>query len=757
MSRGQKILELALSATIDQPFTFVVNIDGSLSKVEENHTAEANQTISPVKPVEGLDNNLSLSELNLSNIIDDIDKNDDLSTYLDLGKNILALEGDDTVCEKGQNICPRPINSSDNDVPHQEQQHGSDKNSDVVVPPQDKLPRSDDVNPQEEELPESDENEELIENDSQNEVEPNRKRRKRHQVKISTWKINKWKEARKTGKEYCGKKKNNDGHYDYNIKKNARKMKIRCKCQRKENSMLQCATLTENERKTNFDEFWRLHWQAKKVMVKLLTQKTETARIRGRKDETKSRRKYSCKYYLKKSGTNVRVCKTMFLNTLSISEWMALHWQGEDRPNEYDSEENVDDVDEPNTVEEPKRKQLRKSAEVEALQEFFNTLPKVESHYCRKRTKKLYLEPNWKSKRELYQFYKIDWCGIKNVGSLSQCKFDQMFGDLNLALFKPKKDICDKCESFKMGNLCEEAYESHILRKEEARLEKEADINRNDCLTYTMDLQALLLSPRSNVSALYYKMKLSTHNFTIYNLGTHDGYCYLWNETEGGLTSNEFGTIIYKFLESQLPLPEGKTKLILYSDGCAYQNRSATVANALLHFSCTNKVTVEQKYLEVGHTQMEGDAMHSLIERRLKNVKINVPADYINVCKQARKSPAEYHVEYLEHTYFKNFEDHLFFKSIRPGKTVGDPCVTDIRAFQYNPNGTINFKFNFSDEWELLPQRKNAKIEVTAIEHLPNLYNERLSIKRRKYDHLQDLKSVLAMDYHEFYDNIPFN
>lgn len=291
---------------------------------------------------------------------------------------------------------------------------------------------------------------------------------------------------------------------------------------------------------------------------------------------------------------------------------------------------------------EPKHKKLRKSVQVEALEEFLRSLPNIESHYCRKRTSKKYLEPNWKSKRELFLFYKNDWCVQKNVDSLSQCKFDELFEDLNLALFKPKKDACDKCESFKTGNLGEQDYEAHIVRKDEARLEKKADIKRNDCLVYTMDLQSLLLSPRSNVSALYYKMKLATHNFTIYDLGTHEGFCYLWNETEGGMTSNKFATIISKFLQSQLPLPEEKTSLIVYSDGCAYQNRSATVANALLHFACSNKVTVEQEYLEVGRTQMEGDSMHSLIERKLKNLKINVSADYVNVCRQARKNPTEY-------------------------------------------------------------------------------------------------------------------
>lgn len=44
-----------------------------------------------------------------------------------------------------------------------------------------------------------------------------------------------------------------------------------------------------------------------------------------------------------------------------------------------------------------------------------------------------------------------------------------------MGLFRPKKDICDRCESFKTGNLEKKDYEDHIMRREESRLEKEKD------------------------------------------------------------------------------------------------------------------------------------------------------------------------------------------------------------------------------------------------------------------------------------------
>lgn len=88
----------------------------------------------------------------------------------------------------------------------------------------------------------------------------------------------------------------------------------------------------------------------------MLTQRTETARAIGRKDEAKSKRKYSCKYYLKKSGTNLRVCKTMFQNTLLIGEWMAFQWQ--DEKNEETLEEDDENINMNGEEMDPKRKKL---------------------------------------------------------------------------------------------------------------------------------------------------------------------------------------------------------------------------------------------------------------------------------------------------------------------------------------------------------------------------------------------------------------
>ena len=58
-------------------------------------------------------------------------------------------------------------------------------------------------------------------------------------------------------------------------------------------------------------------------------------------------------------------------------------------------------------------------------------------------------------------------------------------------------------------------------------------------------------------------------------------------------------------------------KLIVCGDGCTYQNRNALLSNVYLHLAKEYNIVIEQKFVIVGHTQMECDSMHSTIERKI--------------------------------------------------------------------------------------------------------------------------------------------
>lgn len=129
------------------------------------------------------------------------------------------------------------------------------------------------------------------------------------------------------------------------------------------------------------------------------------------------------------------------------------------------------------------------------------------------------------------------------------------------------------------GNISENDYNEHRKKKDETREEKEKDKASGESIAFTMDLQSVLLCPKSNVSSLYYKTKLSVHNLTIYILNTKSVSCYVWNEAEGGLTANEFSSIVCDFIVKEIPLTNLKN-FIVYNDGWGYQNRNAVLSNA---------------------------------------------------------------------------------------------------------------------------------------------------------------------------------
>lgn len=576
-----------------------------------------------------------------------------------------------------------------------------------------------------------------------------KKRSKSLNVDKSTWKPNSNKKRRELGVPYQGKIKKDDNSWNYNINRPGKFLATPCHCiLGNKTTSLKCSSLTENDRNAIFQKFWsKFSWSERKIYIQGLTKLENVKRRRG--VEPVSKRNFSVKYHLKVRHNNVRVCKKMFLGTLGMKESTVLNWIKND-------DEQIPLLSQSNKISETRIKKFAKVKE--QLETFLNSLPKIESHYCRSSSSKLYIEPLWHSTSSLYNFYKNNYCSEVNIEPVSKTSFFATFHRMNLAIYIPKKDLCDVCVAYETKNLSIEEYERHQELKKEARSEKEKDKLSVQDFVFTMDLQSVLLCPKSTVSAMYYKTKLVVHNFTVYDLKTQNGYCYLWNEAEGALTANEFSSILVYFLQKEVipKVSDPKSQnIILYSDGCTGQNRNSILANAFVNLSMLHNVTIIQKYLQKGHTQMEVDSMHSCIEKRIRNHKINIPADYVNMCKIARKDPRPYNVEYLNHEFFRRFDQLKFYSSIRPGKTVGDSVVTNIKALKYTEEGQIQYKLRHSEDWQILGQRFKPSPPF-LFSDLPVLYKERRKIKKEKYQHLQILKQSLLEDYHSFYDNLPY-
>ncbi|CAH2090939.1 unnamed protein product [Euphydryas editha] len=122
------------------------------------------------------------------------------------------------------------------------------------------------------------------------------------------------------------------------------------------------------------------------------------------------------------------------------------------------------------------------------LKQFFASLPKMPSHYCRamgrhgiafacNRESKQYLEPIIADKTMLYTLYAME-CQKSEKIALSRWTLCRVFDELNLSLFTPKKDQFDTCCSHKVGNITDDIYNRHIRSKNMARNKKAMDKDR---------------------------------------------------------------------------------------------------------------------------------------------------------------------------------------------------------------------------------------------------------------------------------------
>jgi len=79
-----------------------------------------------------------------------------------------------------------------------------------------------------------------------------------------------------------------------------------------------------------------------------------------------------------------------------------------------------------------------------------------------------------------------------------------------------------------------------------------------------------------------------------------------------------------------------------------------------------------------------------------------------------------------------------------------------VRAFKYNPNSlVIESKLLFDNIYCVLPQRVKSLYPEININSYKPLYLKPIDLTLSKWEDLQKLISVMLVDVHPFYNNLP--
>lgn len=586
--------------------------------------------------------------------------------------------------------------------------------------------------------------EETVDNDTNEKDDLKMKKSRKLQRNEKNWQRNIKKRKINSGEEYISR-----------LGKKHEAKKVLPSCDNKKCQYRCTEKISEADRTELFQKFYRLG--NKTLQREYLARNIE--RIQPKNEKVYKKRKIICAYYFTTNNQKIRVCKLFFKNTLNISN-NSIDTVLK-KKNEFDfltPEKRGTHSNRANKV---------NDSLVKGIIDHVNSFPRTESHYCRSSTSKEYLEGSLNISM-MYRLYK-EKCQESNEPFVKEHFYKEVFNNkFNLGFFKPKKDLCSVCETFK--NLTEvekenkkEQFEIHTKEKALARKEKDSDknsaLNDKNILLSTFDLQAVTPLPNGNVSTFYYKSKLNVFNFTLFNIPEKKGSCYIWHEGEAKRGANEISTCVFNYIKT---FGIGKD-IIFFSDDCSSQNKNRFLISMYLYaVEYLNVPQITHKYLIIGHTENEGDSMHSCIEKErsriLKSGPIYIPSEFVTLVKSAKKKGEPYLVNEMATENFIDWKKISSLMGSNFNKNVEGEKVTwnDIKIIRVKKGeaNKIFYKTSFAQEcFQVINIReKTRKKRMENISLVP-AYTKPPNIPNNKKEDLVSLcnDNLIPKRHHQFF------
>lgn len=574
------------------------------------------------------------------------------------------------------------------------------------------------------------------------------------------WKQNMRKKASNTGKEYVTFK---------GKVKSARAMEEPCnlscryKCRSK---------LSEEDRQEIFNKFWGLgdHQNGHERQWYFIRGCLSVG-PKASNQEQNSRRNTSRIYSFRVKKENIRVCKTMFLATLNITDsWV---------------ETIVKKMNEGGTISPDKRGKNRAGVKkvdpriIQSVKDHINSIPRVESHYIRKDSSREYLPEGLNNVSRMFDLYK-DWLNEevqKNRREAhppaSERQYRDTFNDsFNLGFFLPKKDQCDVCNAFENSTEEEKvalqaSFDEHNYNKEKAQDFKKRDAerakdkdNKSTLCVAAFDYQKVLQTPQAKSSIFYYKRKLGVYNFTVYDIGRHEGTCYVYDQTTATKGPNEVSSFGWHYFRMKVLI--GIIEFIFYSDNCPSQNRNRFLFAMYVLAAARFNIKITHVFLEKGHTHNEGDSMHSVIERKCKGNDIFTLQQWIGLIKTAKRSKTNpYKVIEVKQDMIYDFKDLVSKQNwLKDENNVTVPwSKIKMVSADGNEPGKLRYYLDYEGEGSILCTKAKTAGRPLNLQtcDLKPAYSGPCKISYEKYKDLVALcdKNAIPQEHQQYFRELP--
>lgn len=264
----------------------------------------------------------------------------------------------------------------------------------------------------------------------------------------------------------------------------------------------------------------------------------------------------------------------------------------------------------------------------EEVRTFLKQLKGQESHYGRRKSKRIYLSSNL-SISKLYKEYKKASQDVL-CPKVSFSTFHRIFSnEFNIGFKSPATDVCSLCERLKNSII----RETDASKKSKLMLEKRVHTikantfyelmkqNVPNAKTYCFDMQQVQPLPKSAVGDAFYLRQLGYYTLCIVETDTKSPVFYTWTEDQAGRGCTEVSSALIDFLNKNDSFGADTTHLRLFCDGCGGQNKNAYTIHSLIYWlqkSNTNIDTITIIFPVRGHSFLPVDRVFGRVEKALR-------------------------------------------------------------------------------------------------------------------------------------------